>query len=46
LPQGSLKTVSDAGAFIPEDKPRELATLVREFVAGPTSRADQTSAAA
>jgi len=32
LPQGRLEIVHDAGAFIPEDRPRELARLLDEFL--------------
>jgi pimeloyl-ACP methyl ester carboxylesterase len=33
LPQGRLEVVHDAGAFIPEDRPRELARLIDAFLA-------------
>jgi pimeloyl-ACP methyl ester carboxylesterase len=32
LPRGSLEVIHDAGAFIPEDRPRELAGLIRQFL--------------
>lgn len=45
LPGGSLATIEDAGAFIPEDRPAELAELVRDFLSGPSERADSSAAA-
>jgi pimeloyl-ACP methyl ester carboxylesterase len=32
LPQGSLEVIADAGAFIPEDRPVELAERIADFV--------------
>jgi pimeloyl-ACP methyl ester carboxylesterase len=32
LPQGRHEVIDDAGAFIPEDQPERLATLIAEFV--------------
>jgi pimeloyl-ACP methyl ester carboxylesterase len=32
LPQGRLETIQDSRTFIPEDQPRRLAELVREFL--------------
>lgn len=31
LPNATLETIDDAGAFVPEDQPRRLAALVAEF---------------
>ncbi len=36
LPQGRLEVVHDSGAFIPEDRPRELAALIDAFLAETT----------
>lgn len=35
LPRGRLEVVCDAGAFIPEDRPRELARLIEDFLVAP-----------
>ena len=35
LPRGTLEVLDDAGAFVPEDRPQELAALIDEFAAAP-----------
>jgi pimeloyl-ACP methyl ester carboxylesterase len=45
LPQGRLEVVEDSGAFIPEDQPERLATLIGKFVNEPTETADSAGRA-
>jgi pimeloyl-ACP methyl ester carboxylesterase len=40
LPNSRFELIADSGAFVPEDRPRELAALVAEFARGETAAAE------